>query len=96
MIIINDIDDLFDLLTIALPYEYSEHLTNGTSCADTIEITKEGTDTVLYIAEDADEPLTFTAALYASADDDEPLREGIRWDTALENTTVGSVVKKLF
>lgn len=98
MITIDDTEDLFHLLKVALPYEYDERLVSGTDYNDTIEISKEDTDTVLYIAE-GEEPLTFTAALYSDAGDDDPLVEGIYWDSADGHTTPETIVndiKELF
>lgn len=96
MITINDTEDLFQLLTVALPYEYSEHLNRNT---ETIKITKENSDIVVYVGEDETEPGIFNAASYASETDDDPLCEGIYWDVALQTTTPAGIandIKKLF
>lgn len=96
MITINDTEDLFRLLIAALPYEYHEHVYRNT---ETIEITKEYSDIVVYITEDETEPGIFNAASYADETDDNPLCEGVSWDTALPTTTPADIVndiKKLF
>ena len=96
MITIDDTEDLFQLLTVALPYEYSEHLNKNT---ETIRITKENSDIVVYVAEDESEPGIFNAASYASETDDDPLCEGIFWDVTLPTTTPADIandIKKLF
>lgn len=96
MIPINDTEDLFQLLTVALPYEYSEHLNKNT---ETIKITKENSDIIVYIAEDETEPGIFKAESYASETADDPLCEGIYWDVALRTTTpenIANDIKKLF
>lgn len=61
MTCINDTEGLFQLLTIALPYEYSEHLNKNTEC---IEITKEDSTIVAYITEDETEPGILNATSY--------------------------------
>lgn len=96
MITINDTEDLFQLLTIALPYEYSEHLNKNT---ETIKITKENSDIVVYVAEDETEPGIFNAASYGSETDEDPLCEGIYWDVTLQTTTPAGIandIKELF
>lgn len=96
MIPINDAEDLFQFLTAALPYEYCEHIHRNT---ETIEITKEDSGIVIYITEDETEPGIFNATSYADETDDDPLCEGISWDTALTTTTPADIVndiKKLF
>lgn len=92
MITIDDTRDLFHLLIAALPYEYSEHLNKNT---ETIEITKENSDIIVYIAEDETEPGIFNAASYASKTDDDPLCEGIYWDVALPTTTPADIVDNI-
>ena len=77
MITVNDTADLFQLLTIALPYEYDEYLNKTT---ETIEITKEGSDIIVYITEDETEPETFDVTSYVTESDELPLCEGIRFD----------------
>ena len=89
MITIDDTNDLLHLLIAALPYEYSEHLNKNT---ETIKITKENSDIIVYIAEDETEPGIFNAASYSSETDNDPLCEGIYWDTALPTTTPASIV----
>lgn len=96
MIAINDTADLFRLLTVALPYEYDEHLNKTT---ETIEITKEGSDIIVYITEDKTEPETFDITSYVIESDGLPLCEGIRFDTMdpdfdLKNTI--NEIKQLF
>lgn len=96
MITIDNTEDLFQLLIAALPYEYDEHLNKNT---ETIEITKEDSDIVVYIAEDETEPGIFNAASYINEADGNPLCEGIYWDTALPATTPAGIVddiKQLF
>lgn len=96
MITIDNTEDLFQLLIAALPYEYSEHLNKNT---ETIEITKENSDIVVYVEEDETEPGIFNAASYADKTADDPLCEGILWDVALQTTTPENIVndiKKLF
>lgn len=96
MITIDNTEDLFQLLTVALPYEYSEHLNKNT---ETIEITKENSDITVYVEEDKTEPGIFNAASYASETTDTPLCEGILWDVALPTTTPENItndIKKLF
>lgn len=78
MITVNDTENLFQILTIALPYEYSEHFNKTT---ETIEITKEGSDIIVYITEDKTEPETFDVTSYTIESDGLPLCEGIRFDT---------------
>ena len=89
MITIDDTEDLFHLLIATLPYEYSEYLNRNT---ETIEITKEDSDIIVYIAEDETEPGIFNAASYSSKTADDPLCEGIYWDTALPTTTPAGIV----
>jgi hypothetical protein len=96
MITINDAEDMFQFLTATLPHEYCEHIHRNT---DTIEITKENSDIIVYIAEDETEPGIFNAASYDNETDDDPICEGISWDTALPTTTPADIVndiKKLF
>jgi hypothetical protein len=96
MITINDTEDLFQFLTAALPYEYSEHLNKNT---ETIKITKENSDIVVYIAEDETEPGIFNAASYPSETDDDSLCEGIYWDVTLQTITPAGItndIKQLF
>lgn len=96
MITIDNTEDLFQLLTVALPYECSEHLNRNT---ETIKITKENSDITVYIAEDETEPGIFNAASYAGETADDPLCEGIFWDVALQTTTpetIANDIKKLF
>lgn len=96
MITINDTEDMFQFLTVALPYEYSEHLNRAT---ETIKITKENSDIVVYIGEDETEPGIFNAASYADETADDPLCEGIYWDVALPAITpegIANDIKKLF
>lgn len=96
MITIDDTEDLFQFLTAALPYEYSEHLNKNT---ETIEITKENSDIIVYIAEDETEPGIFNAVSYASETDDDPLCGGIYWDVALQTTTPAGIaddIRNLF
>ena len=93
---INDAEDLFQFLTAALPYGYCEHINRNT---ETIEITKEYSDIVVYITEDETEPGIFNAASYSNKTDDDPICEGISWDTALPTTTPADIandIKKLF
>lgn len=96
MISLNDTADLFQLLTAALPYEYDEHLNKTT---ETIEITKEGSDIIVYITEDKTEPETFDVTSYTIESDGLPLCEGIRFDVMdpdfnLKNAISG--IKQLF
>lgn len=96
MITIDNTEELFQLLTVALPYEYSEHLNRNT---ETIKITKENSDIIVYITEDETEPGIFNAASYGSETADSPLCEGIYWDTALQTTTPAGIandIKELF
>lgn len=96
MITINDTEDLLQLLTVALPYEFSEHLNKNT---ETLKITKEDSSIVVYITEDETEPGIFNAESYASETDSDPLCEGIYWDMALPATTPEGLVndiKQLF
>ena len=96
MIAINDIEDLFQILTIALPYEYSEHLNKTT---ETIEITKEGSDTTVYITENETEAETFDVTSYATESDELPLSEGIQFDAmdpAFNLPTAINEIKQLF
>lgn len=89
MITINDTADLFQLLTIALPYEYDEYLNKTT---ETIEITKEDSDTIVYITEDETEPEILNATSYTVESDDLPICEGIRWDIMDPDVTVKDIV----
>lgn len=96
MIIVNDTENLSQILTIALPYEYSEHLNKTT---ETIEITKEGSDTIVYITEDKTEPETFDVTSYTIESDGLPLCEGIRFDTMdpdFDLKTAINEIKQLF
>lgn len=61
MTCINDTESLFQFLTVALPYEYSEHLNKNTEC---IEITKEYSSIVVYVTEDETEPGILNATSY--------------------------------
>lgn len=79
MICISDTGTLFDILTIALPYEYSEHLDKTT---ETIEITKEDSDIVVYITENETEPGILDVTSYVVESDGLPLCEGISFDLA--------------
>lgn len=73
MTCINDTEDLFQFLLVALPYEYSEHLNKNTEC---IEITKEGSAIVVYITEDETEPGILNATSYdIEHDEDSPYGE---------------------
>lgn len=70
MTCINDTEDLFQFLVVALPYEYSEHLNKNTEC---IEITKEDSTIVVYITEDETEPGVLNATSYdIEHDEDSP------------------------
>lgn len=77
MTCINDTEDLFQFITVALPYEYSEHLNKNT---ETIEITKEDSDIVVYITENENEPGILDITSYVIENDGLPLCEGIRFD----------------
>lgn len=68
MTCINDTEGLFQFLTVALPYEYSEHLNKNT---EYIEITKKDSTIVVYITEDETEPGILNATSY-DTEDDEP------------------------
>lgn len=94
MITINDTEDLLQLLIAALPYEYSEHLNKNT---ETIKITKENSDTVVYIEESASEPGILNATAYANETDDDPIYEGIQWDIELQSpAAIVNDIKQLF
>lgn len=92
MICINDTENLFHILTIALPYEYSEHLNKNT---ETIEITKEDSDIVVYITENETEPGILDVTSYVIESDGLPLCEGIRLDTMDPNFDIRDSVDEI-
>lgn len=67
MTCINNTEGLFQFLTVALPYEYSEHLNKNTEC---IEITKEDSTIVVYVTEDETEPGIINATSHDTEDNE--------------------------
>lgn len=78
MTYINDTEGLFQFLTVALPYEYSEYLNKNTEC---IEITKEDSTIVVYVTEDETEPGALNATSYDTEDDEISAYGTARFDT---------------
>lgn len=77
MTYINDTEGLFQFLTVALPYEYSEHFNKNTEC---IEITKQDSTIVAYVTEDETEPGILDATSYDTEDDTLPPYGTVRFD----------------
>lgn len=78
MTCINDTEGLFQFLTVALPYEYSEHLNKNTEC---IEITKEDSTIVVYVTEDETEPSVLNATSYDIEDNESSPYRTASFDT---------------
>lgn len=77
----DNIHILFKTLTDTLPYEYTEELTNNET---TIAITKEDSDTDVYISPDSPDTDGFEVTVNYC---DEPI-ETYRWDADDQNLTL--------
>ena len=88
----NSLHILFSTLTVALPYEYSEHLNKN---PEYIEITKEDSDIVAYIMEDETEPGTLNATSYVSENNDLYHYGVARFDTTDPDLTLLDTIEEI-
>lgn len=88
----DNLHTLFSILTIALPYEYSEHLNKN---PEYIEITKEGLDIVAYIMEDETEPGILNATSYVVENNDSTPYGTARFDTTDPDFTLLDTIEEI-
>lgn len=83
---------LFIALHGSLPYEYDEKYVNGVGTEDTIAITKNDTDRIIYITENMpDDNAIFDVVPYNDIYDDDPT-EIYQWDADDQDLTLTDLI----
>lgn len=88
----NNLHILFSTLTVALPYEYSEHLNKN---PEYIEITKKDSDIVAYIMDDETEPGILNATSYVVENDSLPPHGTAHFDTTDPDFTLLDTIEEI-
>ena len=79
------IEQLSIALNEALPARYGTGIVSGPELDDTIKVTADGTEHVLYIAQDEEDGTILDASLWDSGHYDATcIQDGICWDTAMQ------------
>ena len=79
------IEQLSNALNEALPEGYGTGIVSGAALDDTIKVTADGTEHVLYIAQDEEDGTILDASLWDSDHGDATCtQDGICWDTATQ------------
>ena len=79
------IEQLSIALNEALPARYGTGIVSGAELDDTIKVTADGTEHVLYIAQDEEDGTILDASLWDSGHYDATcIQDGICWDTAMQ------------